>query len=146
MANIQRTAAAIWNGNLQTGSGQITSGSEVLKEVPYSFKTRFEQSQGTNPEELIAAAHAACYSMAFAHTLSEQGYQPQSIETQAVCSLESLEGGGFKITKICLEARGKVANIEEYAFKRIAQEAEASCPVSNALRNGLRIELNAVLL
>lgn len=80
MANIQRTAPAIWNGNLQTGSGQITSDSEVLKQIPYSFKTRFEHSPGTNPEELIAAAHAACYSMAFAHTLSEKGYQPQSNE------------------------------------------------------------------
>lgn len=146
MANIQRTAPAIWNGNLQTGSGQITSDSEVLKQIPYSFKTRFEHSPGTNPEELIAAAHAACYSMAFAHTLSEKGYQPQSIETQAVCSLESSEGGGFKITKIRLEARGKVANIEENTFEQIAQEAEASCPVSNALRNGLKIELDAVLL
>lgn len=145
MAAIQRTAEATWNGDLKRGNGQITSKSGILNNTPYSFKTRFEQSPGTNPEELIAAAHAACYSMAFAHTLSEQGYQPQSVETQAVCTLEPQEAGGFKITKIKLETKGSVPGIDGATFEQIAQQAEAACPVSNALRGGVQIELSATL-
>jgi len=145
MATIQRTATAVWKGSLPSGNGQITSASGVLQNTPYSFKTRFEQSPGTNPEELIAAAHAACYSMAFAHTLSEKGYQPESVDTKAVCSLERLESGGFKITKIRLETQGKVPGIDEATFKQVAEEAEKACPVSNVLRGGAEIELMAVL-
>lgn len=146
MAAIQRTAEATWNGDLKRGNGQITSKSGILSNTPYSFKTRFEQSPGTNPEELIAAAHAACYSMAFAHTLSEQGYQPQSVETQAVCTLEPQEAGGFKITKIKLETKGSVPGVDGATFEQIAQQAEAACPVSNALRGGVKIELSATLI
>jgi len=145
MATIQRTATAVWKGSLPSGNGQITSASGVLQNTPYSFKTRFEQSPGTNPEELIAAAHAACYSMAFAHTLSEKGYQPESVDTKVVCSLERLESGGFKITKIRLETQGKVPGIDEATFKQVAEEAEKACPVSNVLRGGAEIELMAVL-
>lgn len=145
MAAIRRTAGAVWNGNLASGNGQITSNSRVLNNTPYSFKTRFEQSAGTNPEELIAAAHAACYSMAFAHTF-ERGYQPQSIETQAVCSLEPQAEGGFKITTMRLETKGSVPNIDRTQFREIAQQAEAACPVSNALRGGVKIELEATLV
>lgn len=146
MATIQRTATAVWKGGLPSGDGQITSASGVLHNTPYSFKTRFEQSPGTNPEELIAAAHAACYSMAFAHSLSEKGYQPESIDTKAVCSLESLPAGGFKIIKIRLETQGKVPGIDEITFKQIAERAEKACPVSNVLRGGAEIELEAVLI
>lgn len=146
MAAIQRTAQAIWYEDLPSGSGKITSASSVLKDIPYSFKTRFEQSPGTNPEELIAAAHAACYSMAFAYTLSSKGHQPQSVKTQASCSLEPQEAGGFKITKIRLETRAKVPDIDEATFQQVAQEAEAGCPVSNALRGGVEIELDASLV
>lgn len=145
MAVIQRRAGAVWNGDLAHGNGQISSASGVLNNTSYSFKTRFEQSPGTNPEELIAAAHAACYSMAFAHTLSEQGYQPQSIETRALCSLEPQAGGGFKITKMRLETKGLVPGIDSTTFQQIAQQAEAACPVSNALRGGIKIELEATL-
>lgn len=146
MAAIQRSAQALWNGDLKSGKGQFSLDSGVLKETPYSFNTRFEQAPGTNPEELIAAAHAACYSMAFAHTLTNQGHQPQSIETKAVCSLEPQESGGFKITKIRLETRGQVSGIDEVTFQQIAQEAEAECPVSNALRGSVAIELDAILV
>lgn len=145
MATIQRTATAVWKGSLPSGNGQITSASGVLQDTPYSFKTRFEQSPGTNPEELIAAAHAACYSMAFALTLSEKGYQPERVDTKAVCSLERLESGGFKITKIRLEIQGKVPGIDEATFKQVSEEAEKACPVSNVLRGGAEIELKAVL-
>lgn len=92
MADIKRTAKAVWNGDL-SGKGRIASSSGVLKDTPYSFATRFKDAPGTNPEELIAAAHAACYSMAFAHTLSSKGYQPERIETRAICSLSPQKGG-----------------------------------------------------
>jgi len=146
MADIQRTAEALWTGDLRSGNGRITSNSGVLKNTPYSFHTRFENQPGTNPEELVAAAHAACYSMAFAHTLSSKGYQPQRIETRAICSLSPQEAGGFRITKMRLETRGQVPHIDEAAFQHIVREAEAACPVSNALRGGVEIELEATLV
>ena len=146
MADIKRTAEAVWNGDLRSGNGRIASSSGVLKDTPYSFATRFEDAPGTNPEELIAAAHAACYSMAFAHTLSSKGYQPERIETRAICSLSPQKEGGFKITKMRLEARGQVPGIDEATFRQIAQEAERGCPVSNALRGGVAIELDATLV
>ncbi len=146
MATLKRTAEAVWTGNLAKGAGEITTASNTLSHTPYSFKTRFEQTPGTNPEELIAAAHAACYSMAFAHTLSEKGYSPEQIETQAICSLESQPEGGFKITTMQLRTEGTVPDLDEATFKSIAEQAEAACPVSNALRGSVKIELEAKLL
>jgi osmotically inducible protein OsmC len=146
MADIQRTAEAMWKGDLRSGKGRIASSSGVLKDTPYSFATRFEDAPGTNPEELIAAAHAACYSMAFAHTLSSKGYQPERIETRAICSLSPQEEGGFKITKMRLETRGQVPGMDEGTFRQVAEEAERGCPVSNLLRSGLEIELDATLV
>lgn len=146
MADIQRTAEAVWTGNLREGNGRITSGSGVLKDTPYSFGMRFEDEPGTNPEELIAAAHAACYNMALAHTLASKGYRPERIETQAICMLSPQKGGGFRIAKMHLKTRGQVPGIDGAAFKQIAQEAEKGCPVSNALRGGLEIELDAALM
>jgi len=145
MADIERTASAVWSGEIRGGNGQISTNSGVLSDTPYSFATRFEQANGTNPEELIAAAHAACYSMAFAATLGRKGYKPQQIETRAICSLAPQQAGGFKITKMRLETRGQVEGLDEETFKQIAQEAEQGCPVSNALRGGLQIELDASL-
>jgi len=146
MADIQRNAEAMWKGDLRSGNGRITSNSGVLKDTPYSFATRFKDAPGTNPEELIAAAHAACYSMAFADTLSGKGYQPERIETHAICSLSPQEEGGFRITKMRLETRGQVPGIDETTLRQVAQEAERACPVSNLLRSGLEIELDATLV
>jgi lipoyl-dependent peroxiredoxin len=146
MADIERSAHAVWNGELRGGNGQISSTSGVLNDTPYSFATRFEQAHGTNPEELIAAAHAACYSMAFAGTLSRKGHQPQQIQTRAICSLTPQQPSGFKITKMRLETRGKVDGIDDATFKQIADEAEKGCPVSNALRGGVQIEVDASLM
>lgn len=146
MANIERKAEATWNGDLRSGNGEFTSASGVFKEVPYSFRTRFEQEPGTNPEELIAAAHAACYSMAFAATLSRKGHQPQEIHTHATCVMEPAQPSGFKITTMRLEAKGKVEGLDQAAFQELAKEAEQACPVSNALRGSLKIELNASLM
>jgi lipoyl-dependent peroxiredoxin len=145
MADIERSASAVWNGEIRGGSGQITSTSGILNETPYSFATRFEQANGTNPEELIAAAHAACYSMAFTAVLGRKGFKSHHIETRAICSLTPLSAG-FKISKIRLETRGKVEGIDEETFKQVAHEAEQSCPVSNALRGGPEIELDATLI
>ena len=146
MANLERTAEAVWNGDLRGGNGQFSSTSGVFNEVPYSFRTRFENEPGTNPEELIAAAHAACYSMAFAGALSRKGHQPLEIQTRATCVLEPQQPSGFKITTMRLETRGRVEGIDEATFKEIAKEGEQGCPVSNALRGSLQIELNASLM
>jgi osmotically inducible protein OsmC len=146
MAEIKRMAEAVWKGDLRSGEGRITSKSGVLEDVGYSFGTRFENEPGTNPEELIAAAHAGCFSMAFANTLAEKGYKPQSIETQATCTLASQEGGGFGIARMHLQIRGRVPDITQELFEQIAEEADAGCPVSNLLRSGLEIEREAILI
>jgi osmotically inducible protein OsmC len=144
MADIYRRAAAIWQGDLRGGKGSISAESGVLAKVPYSFSTRFENEPGTNPEELIAAAHAACYAMAFANTLAKKGFNPESIEVHAACVLEKQEVG-FAITRMKLRARGTVPGIDEDTFSEIAKEADRGCPVSKLLRPGLSIELNTEL-
>ncbi len=141
MAAIERTASGVWRGDLKSGSGQIESTSGVLHETLFTFATRFENAQGTNPEELIASAHAACYSMAFANHLSQQGHVPEEITTQATISLED-----GSINKIHLVSKGRVPGLDEADFKRLADEAEKKCPVSNLLRNGLAITLDASLM
>jgi osmotically inducible protein OsmC len=146
MAQLKRTAEAVWRGELRGGDGRITSESGVLEDVGYSFSTRFENEPGTNPEELIAAAHAGCFSMAFANTLAEKGYKPERIETRATCVLTSRKGGGFAITKMLLRVRGRVPEIDQGLFEQVAEEADGGCPVSNLLREGLEIELEATLV
>ena len=145
MADIMREAHAVWKGNLRKGEGNITTASKVLEEESYSFGTRFEQKRGTNPEELIAAAHAACYSMALANTLDSKGYPPEKIKTHATCFLTRQEGGGFKITKMHLEDEGSVPDLSPSQFEQIVKEADQGCRVSNLLRSGLTIELEASL-
>ncbi|HEU4618496.1 MAG TPA: OsmC family protein [Gammaproteobacteria bacterium] len=140
MAAIERTATGTWRGNLKGGSGTISSTSNVLREVPFSYATRFENAPGTNPEELIAAAHAACYSMAFANYLDGQGHKPEEITTRATISLEN-----GVIGKMHLMTEGRVPGLDAATFERLAAEAEKKCPVSNLLRNGLKITLDARL-
>lgn len=146
MAKFVRRAEARWEGDLRKGNGRFSSESTALEDVAYSFSTRFENEPGSNPEELIAAAHAACYSMAFANTLAQKGYDVESIETQAACELRSQEGGGFAITKMTLNVRGRVDGIDQTLFEQIAEEADGQCPVSNLLRHGLEIEINPTLV
>lgn len=145
MAEFKRTADATWNGDLRGGRGRFSGSSGAFKNVPYSFTTRFEDTPGSNPEELIAAAHAACYSMAFAAFLAGQGHQPESISTHAVCTIKSKEGGGWQISAMRLEVRGRVPGLDSAAFGRLAHEAEAGCPVSNLLKSGLTITIDAQL-
>jgi len=146
MAEISRRAEAVWRGDLRKGKGRISTHSAALADQPYSFGTRFEDSPGTNPEELIAAAHAACYSMAFAATLAEKGYKPERIETHATCIMARQEGGGFRITKMKLQVLGQVPDLDAKTFAQIAGEADKGCPVSNLLRHGLEIERETELL
>ena len=141
MAPIERTASGVWRGDLRGGSGQIDSTSGVLHATPFTVATRFENAKGTNPEELIAAAHAACYSMAFANYLSQQGHTPEEIRTQATITLDN-----GNITKMHLVTHGRVPGLAASDFARLADEAEKKCPVSNLLRNGLAITLDASLL
>ena len=141
MPAILRTATGTWHGDLKGGKGSIDSTSGVLKNTPFTFATRFENAPGTNPEELIAAAHAACFSMAFSNYLSTQGHVPDTIATKATITLED-----GRIHKMHLETRGKVSGLDNATFVRMADEAEKKCPVSNLLRPGLTITLDAALM
>ena len=129
---MKRTASAHWSGMLKEGSGTLSAPGGVLKNTPYSFATRFGDQPGTNPEELIAAAHAGCFSMAFAAALGGAGFAPQSINTDAALTLDKV-GDGFAITAIHLTVAASVPGIDEAKFQTIAQGAKANCPVSKVL-------------
>jgi osmotically inducible protein OsmC len=134
-----RKATAVWEGTGRDGSGRLSSESGVFAETPYSFKTRFENEKGTNPEELIAAAHAGCFTMALAFGLQLAGFQPTELSTEAAVTLEP-EGEGFRISKSVLTLRGKVPNIDGAGFARIAGEAEKNCPVSKVLNAAITLD------
>lgn len=146
MADIRRTASAVWQGTLREGKGTISTESKAIVDKPYSFSTRFEDEPGTNPEELIAAAHAGCFTMAFSSALTKQGFEPQKLDTEATCVMLPKDGGGFRIARMELSVKGTVPGIEAETFAAIAAEAEQGCPVSTVLRPGLEIELKAELV
>ena len=135
---MKRTASAVWNGTLKEGKGQISSQSGVLTDTPYSFGTRFAEERGTNPEELIAAAHAGCFSMALSAGLGKAGFEPVRIKTQALLDLENVEGS-WKITTIRLETVARIPKITPAQFETIAQDAKANCPVSQVLRANISL-------
>jgi osmotically inducible protein OsmC len=137
------TAAARWEGNLTEGSGWMKTGKGGLQ-GNYSFQSRFEEGAGTNPEELIAAAHAGCFSMAFSNGLSQAGFVPTSVDTTARVALEKTDAG-FAITRIELETKGDVPGIDESTFQKIAEDAKANCPISRLLSPGADISLSAKL-
>jgi osmotically inducible protein OsmC len=140
---VERTAEAEWKGSLTEGSGFMKLGSGAF-EGRYSFKSRFENGEGTNPEELIAAAHAGCFSMAFALMLGQAGFTPRRIHTTAKTHIERA-GEGFKITHIDLETEAEIPGIDDKRFQEQAQAAKQGCPVSQALA-GTQITLKARLL
>ncbi len=146
MVKAERRAEAVWEGNLIQGSGKVVSvGSGAIGELPITWASRTERSDGkTSPEELIAAAHAACYAMAFSHTLAQAGTPAERLLVNAVCTFEQVEAG-FKITMMDLDVRGKVPGLDEAGFEKAAQQAEQGCPVSNALRNNVQIRVKAHL-
>jgi len=130
---MQRKAGAVWKGGLKDGKGAVTTASGVLTSTPYSFATRFEDGKGTNPEELIAAAHAGCFSMALSAELGKLGITPESISTEAVLTMEKLDAG-FTITKVHLDVTGKIPGNDKAKFDQAAQTAKAGCPVSRVLK------------
>jgi osmotically inducible protein OsmC len=145
MALQERKATCIWEGDLMSGGGDLTVGSNAFEEQRVTFSARTETYDGkTSPEELIAAAHATCYAMAFANTLAKAGHPPEQLRVDAVCSLDR-SADGLKISSMDLSVLGRVAEIDDAEFRRLAQEAEARCPVSNALRGNVDIRLQAVL-
>jgi lipoyl-dependent peroxiredoxin len=140
----KRTANAVWNGSLEEGNGtmRMRSGSY---EGPYTFQSRFKEGEGTNPEELIAAAHAGCFSMALSGDLGRAGYEPESVETTATVHLE-MGDGPPTVARIVLDTRARVPGIEDGEFQELAEGAKQNCPISRALAAVPTIEVNAELV
>jgi lipoyl-dependent peroxiredoxin len=139
---MERKASAVWKGGLKDGNGAVSSASGILSSTPYSFKTRFENNPGTNPEELIAAAHAACFSMALSAQLGGANLTPESINTSATLTMEKLDSG-WTITAVNLDVVAKVPGASAEAFNKAAADAKAGCPVSKVLN--AKITMNAKL-
>jgi lipoyl-dependent peroxiredoxin len=139
---MQRTASAAWSGALKDGKGSISTQSGILSNTPYSFTTRFEGAKGTNPEELIAGAHAGCFTMALSAQLGTMNFTPQSLRTTATLSFEKLDAG-WTISKIHLDVAARVPGISAEAFQNAAQSAKENCPVSRVLK--AEITMNASL-
>lgn len=140
---MKRKASAHWQGGLKDGKGTVSTDSGVLSNTPYSFSTRFENGTGTNPEELIAAAHAGCFSMALSGQLGNAGIVAESIDTQATLSMEKLETG-WTITEVHLDVRAKIPNGDQAAFETAANNAKAGCPVSRLLNAKITMEARLV--
>jgi len=137
-----RKASAVWNGTLKDGKGTVTTESGVLAQTPYSFRSRFETGTGTNPEELIAAAHAGCFTMALSAQLTGAGLTPESLVTSAALTLEQVEKA-WTVTKIHLEVNARVPGATNDQFQKVAADAKANCPISRLLK--AEITLKATL-
>jgi osmotically inducible protein OsmC len=140
----KRTATAVWNGTIKEGKGTLTAPGGALKNTPYSFNMRFDNAPGTNPEELIAAAHSGCFAMALSGQLTTAGFTPDSLEATATVSLENVEGKGWTVTKSHLVLKAKVPGIDAAKFHELAGKAKAGCPISKVLN--AEITLDATLL
>lgn len=140
----EKTARATWEGDLMSGSGRVSTGSGVLSEEGVSWSARAEDAEGVSPEELIAAAHATCVSMALAHGLAEEGHTPTRLETEATATFDKTDAG-FRLTTMTLAVRGEVEGIDEAAFREAAEGAKENCPVSQALKGNVDITLDAAL-
>jgi len=136
---MKRTASARWRGDLKQGTGSLSTQSGTLKDTPYSFAARFESGTGTNPEELIAAAHAGCFTMALAAALGRAGFTPQELSTQATLTLEQVSGN-WTISAVHLELNGRVPNIDRAKFDELAADAKANCPVSRVLKADITLD------
>ncbi len=138
-----RKAKAVWRGTGRAGNGALSTDSGVLSDTPYSFRTRFENEKGTNPEELIAAAHTGCFTMALAFGLQAAGFTPTELTTEAAVMLEP-EGQGFRISSSALTLRAQVPNLDQAAFARIAGDAEKNCPVSKVLNAAITLDAKLI--
>jgi osmotically inducible protein OsmC len=134
-----RKANAVWHGAGRDGTGDLTTASGVLSFTPYSYKTRFESEPGTNPEELIAAAHAGCFTMALAFGLQQAGFTAEELRTEAAVSLDP-DGGGFKISRSALTLRAKVPGLDAVKFQELAKGAEQNCPVSKLMKAEITLD------
>ncbi len=143
---VQRWAAVIWEKDLLSGSGTVTTGSEALGNFPVSWSARTQTPEGkTSPEELLAAAHASCYAMAFSSTLAKRGTPPDELQVKAVCTFDRV-GDAWKVTTMDLTVHGRVKGINQAQFEEAAKAGENGCPISNAIRNNVEIKLTAKLL
>jgi osmotically inducible protein OsmC len=140
---MERSASAIWHGDLKKGTGALTTQSHVLNDTPYSFHSRFEEAAGTNPEELIAAAHAGCFTMALSSQLTSAEFPPSTIETKATVTMETTDDGPT-ITKIHLSTHATIPGIEKAMFDELAKKAKDGCPISRLLKSA-EITLDATL-
>ncbi|HJD44273.1 MAG TPA: OsmC family protein [Candidatus Paenalcaligenes intestinipullorum] len=136
---MKKTASAHWQGSLKEGKGTISTESGALKDNPYGFNTRFENAPGTNPEELIGAAHAGCFSMALSLMLGEEGFTPDSIDTKATVTLDK-DGDGFAVTAVHLEMTARIPNIDQATFDEIANKAKTGCPISKLLNADISLD------
>ena len=138
-----RKAKAVWRGTGRAGTGDLSTDSGVLAKTPYSFRTRFENEKGTNPEELIAAAHAGCFTMALAFQLQAAGYTPTELSTEAAVSLDP-DGQGFRISSSALTLRASVPKLDQATFAALAKDAEQNCPVSKVLKAEITLDAKLV--
>jgi osmotically inducible protein OsmC len=140
---MKKSASAHWSGGIKDGQGSISTETAALREAPYGFKSRFEDGPGSNPEELIAAAHAACYSMALSLGLGNAGLTADSIDTKAMVTLDK-DGDGFSITAVQLNCEARVPGADAATFKRIAEETKQGCPVSKVLNAKITLEARLI--
>jgi len=136
---MKRKASAVWNGSLKEGNGRISTESGLLREAQYSFSTRFENGVGTNPEELIAAAHAGCFSMALSGQLTAAGHAPESVNTTATVTLEKTDAG-FTVTAVHLDVKARVPGIDQSGFDTAANNAKTGCPISRLLNTQITMD------
>ncbi len=145
MADISRKASAQWSGDLMKGAGKISTESGTVKDAQYSFKTRFESGVGTNPEELLAAAHAGCFTMQLSAMLAGDGHAPQDVQTEATCEMVR-NGPGFKVSTMRLKVTGKVEGIDQATFEDYVTKAADLCPLSGIMKGNVEIVHEATLL
>lgn len=138
---MKRTATAIWKGSIKEGSGVLTSGSKTLDNTPYSFKSRFESGTGTNPEELIGAAHAGCFAMALSLQLGEAGFIPESLEATATVTMDEKK---LEVTHSDLVLKAKIPSITEEQFQQLAAGAKAGCPISKLLKADISLQATLI--
>ena len=140
---MQRKASAQWKGGLKDGKGVVSTASGALRNVPYTFSMRFEDAPGTNPEELVAAAHAGCFSMALSGELGKAGYRPESIETKATLNFDKTDAG-FTVKSIHLDVAAKVPGADPAKFQAAAEAAEKGCPISRLLRTDITMSARLI--
>ena len=144
MADIARKASAHWEGDLKSGKGTVSTESGVLAGAQYSFSTRFENGQGTNPEELLASAHAGCFTMQLSALISAHGHEIQALDTQATCEMVK-DGAGFKVSRMHLVVRGKISGSDQADFEAHVKDAAEKCPLSRIMQGNVDITHEAVL-